>query len=157
MNYCSFCHEKFKRDRKSVLKQKGGVIQFPLAFTIREKDLLYPLTPNAWATDERKDQEIGIAATIDTDGRIVTGSKDDLIGFGISKPVTLGAQIERTEAVIKTSVRANFRGYTQEQETLLYRLDDEMDRRKGTTVDPLSLKPYSKPGPTRGARRLWSR
>ena len=81
------------------LKQKGGIVQFPLAFEVTSRDLLFPLTPEAWITDARNKGEMGIAATIDSDGKIATGDTKDLIGFGISKPVPIGepAKIPRPE------------------------------------------------------------
>ena len=71
---------------KIPLKQKGKAVQFPFAFTIRDTDLLYPLTQSAWAADSRNGEEMGLAVSLDSDSSLVTGSTQDLIGFGGSKP-----------------------------------------------------------------------
>ena len=123
------------------LKQKGGTVQFPLAFEVTTKDLLFPLTPEAWASDARnKGGEMGLAATIDGDGRIATGDVKDLIGFGISKPVPIGGQVEMTSCQIKLDVRTKFRGYSHEQVMLLDRIDGQLAARQADNVDALALK-----------------
>jgi hypothetical protein len=133
------------------LKQKGGTVQFPLAFEVTTKDLLFPLTPEAWASDARnKGGEMGLAATIDGDGRIATGDVKDLIGFGISKPVPIGGQVEMTACAIKLDVRTKFRGYSEEQVLLLDRIDSQLTARQQASsgvvgeIDALALKQTAK-------------
>ena len=122
------------------LKQADGTVQFPLAFDVTSQDLLFPLTREAWKTDARNKGEMGIAATIDGDGRIATGDTKDLIGFGISKPVPIGGQVEMTSCQIKLDVRTKFRGYSHEQVMLLDRIDGQLAARQADNVDALALK-----------------
>ena len=126
------------------LKQKGGIVQFPLAFEVTSRDLLFPLTPEAWITDARNKGEMGIAATIDSDGKIATGDTKDLIGFGISKPVPIGGVLEMTSPTIELDVRTKFRGYSPDQVVLLDRIDGQFATRSYESVDSLALKQTGK-------------
>lgn len=121
------------------LIQESGVVQFPLAFEVRTTDLLYPLTEDAWAKDARNQGEMGVAVTVDSDGLIKTGNSTDLIGFGVSKPVPIGGVFEMTQPTITLKPRTTFTGYSEEQMSILERLDQQLYSRP-RFLEPGALK-----------------
>lgn len=56
---------------------------------------------DAWKTDARNKEDIGLAVEIDPDGKLATLDEQSLTGYGVSKPLRIGAQMERTEATVE--------------------------------------------------------
>lgn len=59
------------------------------------------LVQDAWKTDARNKADIGLAVEIDPDGKLATLDVESLTGYGVSKPLRIGAQMERTEASVE--------------------------------------------------------
>lgn len=47
----------------------------------------------AWKQDSRSQEDIGLAVEIDPDGKAATLDGESLTGFGVSKPLRIGAQV----------------------------------------------------------------
>lgn len=47
----------------------------------------------AWKRDARSQEDIGLAVEIDPDGKAATLDSDSLTGYGVSKPLRIGAQV----------------------------------------------------------------
>ncbi|CAM9642442.1 unnamed protein product [Ectocarpus sp. 12 AP-2014] len=75
--------------------------QFPVTIELTADDLAFPLTKDAWRLDSRSKEDIGLAVEIDPDGRAATLDSESLTGYGVSKPLRIGAQLERTEAAVE--------------------------------------------------------
>lgn len=50
-------------------------------------------TQDAWKQDSRSQEDIGLAVEIDPDGKAATLDADSLTGYGVSKPLRIGAQV----------------------------------------------------------------
>lgn len=69
-------------------------LQFPYTFELTANNLLFPLTKEAWGKDNRAFDDLGISALLDLDGKFSSANENDLLGFGISKPVAIaGSQV----------------------------------------------------------------
>lgn len=69
-------------------------LEFPYTFDLTYDNLLFPLTKEAWEKDNRAFDDLGISALLDLDGKFSTANENDLLGFGISKPVAIaGSQV----------------------------------------------------------------
>jgi hypothetical protein len=69
-------------------------LEFPYAFELTVDNLLFPQTKETWIKDNRAFDDLGISALLDLDGKFSTANENDLIGFGISKPVAIaGSQV----------------------------------------------------------------
>lgn len=69
-------------------------LQFPYNFELTFNNLLFPLTKETWEKDNRAFDDLGISALLDLDGKFSTANENDLLGFGISKPVAIaGSQV----------------------------------------------------------------
>eukprot|EP00904_Undaria_pinnatifida_P009462 jgi/Undpi1/5646/HiC_scaffold_2.g00921.m1 len=75
--------------------------QFPVTVELTVDDLAFPLTKEAWRLDSRSTEDIGLAVEIDPDGKAATLDSESLTGYGVSKPLRIGAQLERTEASVE--------------------------------------------------------
>lgn len=55
----------------------------------------HPPRPNqdAWRLDARSKEDIGLAVEIDPDGKAATLDSESLTGYGVSKPLRIGAQV----------------------------------------------------------------
>eukprot|EP00752_Nemacystus_decipiens_P001913 g1842.t2 len=78
--------------------------QFPVTVELTVDDLAFPLTKDAWRLDARSKEDIGLAVEIDPDGKAATLDSESLTGYGVSKPLRIGAQLERTEAAVELVV-----------------------------------------------------
>lgn len=47
----------------------------------------------AWRLDSRSTEDIGLAVEIDPDGKAATLDSESLTGYGVSKPLRIGAQV----------------------------------------------------------------
>lgn len=71
-------------------------LEFPYTFELTFNNLLFPLTKETWEKDNRAFDDLGISALLDLDGKFSTANENDLLGFGISKPVAIaGSQVRR--------------------------------------------------------------
>jgi len=69
-------------------------LEFPYTFELTFNNLLFPLTKETWEKDNRAFDDLGISALLDLDGKFSTANENDLLGFGISKPVAIaGSQV----------------------------------------------------------------
>lgn len=48
----------------------------------------------AWKLDARSNEDIGLAVEIDPDGKAATLESESLTGYGVSKPLRIGAQVK---------------------------------------------------------------
>ena len=55
-------------------------------------------------------EEIGVAVVLDVDGKLATLDGGGLTGYGISKLIKFGGQVERTEALVSVQVRRSRHG-----------------------------------------------
>ncbi|KAG5179230.1 hypothetical protein JKP88DRAFT_224551 [Tribonema minus] len=79
-------------------------LKFPALLELTADDLAFPLTKEVWLNDARAQDEIGVAVVLDVDGKLATLDAGDLTGYGISKPIKLGGQVQRTEAIVTVQV-----------------------------------------------------
>jgi hypothetical protein len=84
------------------------MFQRPSTITV---SLLHQLTMNTCACRRCAaaitQDEIGVAVVLDVDGKLATLDGGDLTGYGISKPIKLGGQVQRTEAIITVQVSSS--------------------------------------------------
>jgi len=77
-------------------------LEFPYTFELTFNNLLFPLTKETWEKDNRAFDDLGISALLDLDGKFSTANENDLLGFGISKPVAIaGSQVRMGAGCLK--------------------------------------------------------
>lgn len=52
-----------------------------------------PPNQDAWRLDARSKEDIGLAVELDPDGKAATLDSESLTGYGVSKPLRIGAQV----------------------------------------------------------------
>jgi len=114
-------------------------IDFPYAFEITSKDLLFPYTRDAWIKSPLSSDSIAVTAILDTDGKLTTPSETSRFGFAISDPKSFPVQpptyppsspppFQRVDARIAINLKSDGKEYSSDDLALLSRIDNELDR-----------------------------
>ncbi len=108
-------------------------LKFPYLVEITADDLLFPYTKSAWATSPNSADTIAMTAIISIDKSLSTSSSSDRLGFGQSEPTNIAGVSSRTTANLITNRKIDLSLYTKDEIALLSTIDDELNRRLGSS------------------------
>lgn len=63
----------------------------------------YSSAQDAWKQDARSKEDIALAVEIDPDGKAATLDSESLTGYGVSKPLLIGAQVRKHRVLLSVS------------------------------------------------------